>query len=58
MQPFLLHSRKDVLADSVKQAMIQALLLIFPCMCHLVGLVLCFICLLLKPVKSWGHCVS
>lgn len=31
MQPFLLHSRKDVLADSVKQAVIQALLLAYIC---------------------------
>lgn len=32
MQPFLLHSRKDVFPGSVKQAMIQALLLTYICL--------------------------
>lgn len=32
MQPCLSHSRKDVLAGSVKQAMIQALLLTYICL--------------------------
>lgn len=32
MQPFLLNSRKDVLAGNVKQAIIQALLLTYICL--------------------------
>lgn len=32
MQSFILHSRKDVLAGSVKQAMLQALLLAYICL--------------------------